>query len=57
MKMKVPSRGNEYASGRCIGIQKSEWFDKVFSARFAKDCLKEMQTKVTQEDKSLVYVL
>jgi hypothetical protein len=38
--------GNEYAIGRCIGTQKTEGFDKVFSARLAKDSLKEMETQI-----------
>jgi hypothetical protein len=38
--------GNEYASCRCIGIQKREGFGKAFSARLAKDCFKEMQTQI-----------
>jgi hypothetical protein len=42
----VKFRGNEYASDRCIGKQEIEGFDKVFSTRIVKDCLKEMQTQI-----------
>jgi hypothetical protein len=37
---------NEYAIGRFIGKQKIEGFDNVFSARLAKDYLKETQTQI-----------
>jgi hypothetical protein len=33
----VRFRGNEYARGSCIGKQKNEGFQKVFSLRSAKD--------------------
>jgi hypothetical protein len=36
------SRGNEYASGRCIGKQEIEGFDKVFSIQSAKGSVKRM---------------
>jgi hypothetical protein len=38
----VRFRGNEYASGSCIGKQEIEVFNRVFSLQWAQDSLKRM---------------
>jgi hypothetical protein len=38
----VGFRGNEYASGSCIGKQEIEGFNRLFSLQSAKDSVKRM---------------
>jgi hypothetical protein len=44
--LRVGFLDNKYGSGRCIEIQKTGPFEKVFSTRLAKDCLKKTQTQI-----------